>query len=440
MFADRVDGGRRLAQRLGHLRTEQPLVLGLPRGGVPVAAEVAGALGAPLDVLVVRKLGCPWQPELGLGAVGEDGVTIHNQELIGQAGVEPDELEAVARRERAELERRLRRYRGDRPPQPVAGRTVILVDDGVATGATASAAIRVLRRRGARRVVLAVPVAAPEAVQALRGDADEVVAVETPASLQAIGRHYGDFGQTSDEQVARLLSGAGPGAAPAAGGAAADDPTRACQIDLGPVRLEGDLATPSEPSGIVVFAHGSGSGRHSPRNRLVAGALNQGGLGTLLLDLLTADEERSRANVFDIGLLADRLAGATGWLRAQPEARGLPIGYFGASTGAAAALCAAADLGERVAAIVSRGGRPDLAGPCLPSVAAPTLLIVGGRDELVLRLNREARERLRCESDLQVVPGATHLFEEPGALDRVAALATGWFTRRMRMRMRPPAG
>jgi putative phosphoribosyl transferase len=439
MFADRADGGRRLARRLGHLRADEPLVVGLPRGGVPVAAEVAGALGAPLDVLVVRKLGCPWQPELGLGAVGEDGVTVHNHELIGQAGVEPDELEAVARRERAELERRLRRYRGDRPPQPVAGRTVIVVDDGVATGATASAAIRVLRRRGARRVVLAVPVAAPEAVQALRGDADEVVAVETPASLLAIGRHYGDFGQTSDEQVARLLADSGPAAAPAAGAAAAaDDPTRACQVDLGPVRLEGDLATPAEPSGIVVFAHGSGSGRHSPRNRLVAGVLNQGGLGTLLLDLLTAAEERSRANVFDIGLLADRLAGATGWLQMQPEARGLPVGYFGASTGAAAALCAAAALGERVAAIVSRGGRPDLAGPCLPAVTAPTLLVVGGRDELVLRLNREARERLRCESELEVVPGATHLFEEPGALDRVAALATGWFRRQMPMR--PPAG
>jgi putative phosphoribosyl transferase len=177
----------------------------------------------------------------------------------------------------------------------------------------------------------------------------------------------------------------------------------------------------------VLFAHGSGSSRHSPRNRHVAAVLNQAGLGTLLLDLLTPDEEADRASVFDVELLARRLAEVTRWLRTQPAAGHAAIGYFGASTGAAAALWAAAEPGAGIAAAVSRGGRPDLAGPRLGAVTAPTLLIVGELDTLVVDLNREAQAQLRCESKLAVVPGATHLFEEPGTLATVAALATDWF-------------
>jgi putative phosphoribosyl transferase len=177
----------------------------------------------------------------------------------------------------------------------------------------------------------------------------------------------------------------------------------------------------------VVFAHGSGSGRHSPRNRQVAHLLNHSRLATLLLDLLTPAEAEDRGNVFDIELLAARLTGATRWLQAQPEARGLPVGFFGASTGAAAALWATADLGDQIRAVVSRGGRPDLAAPRLGEVRAPTLLVVGGRDQQVLELNRQAQAQLRCLTILQVIAGASHLFEEPGALDRVAALAAAWF-------------
>ena len=184
---------------------------------------------------------------------------------------------------------------------------------------------------------------------------------------------------------------------------------------------------PENARGIVVFVHGSGSSRHSPRNRYVAGVLNDAGLGTLLFDLLTPGEELDRANVFDIGLLARRLAEVTGWLRAQPRAAQAAVGYFGASTGAAAALRAAAEPGAGIAAVVSRGGRPDLARPRLAAVTAPTLLIVGGRDEVVLDLNRRAQAELRCENDLAVVPGATHLFEEPGTLEAAAALARDWF-------------
>ena len=176
-----------------------------------------------------------------------------------------------------------------------------------------------------------------------------------------------------------------------------------------------------------MFAHGSGSSRHSPRNRYVASVLNDAGLATLLFDLLTVTEEHHRANVFDIDLLARRLVDVTGWLRTRPEAARLRIGYFGASTGAAAALWAATEPGADVAAVVSRGGRPDLAAQRLGAVTAPTLLIVGGRDDVVLDLNRQAQAQLRCESRLAVVPGATHLFEEPGTLQVAAELARDWF-------------
>jgi putative phosphoribosyl transferase len=193
--------------------------------------------------------------------------------------------------------------------------------------------------------------------------------------------------------------------------------------------MAGHLSTPGSGAGIVVFAHGSGSSRHSPRNRYVAGVLAGAGLGTLLFDLLTAEEERYRANVFDIGLLASRLDAATQWLHDQPGLADTRIGYFGASTGAAAALWAAAEPGGEVAAVVSRGGRPDLALPRLARVQAPTLLIVGGLDDMVLRMNREAQKYLQCENRLEVVPGATHLFEEPGTLAQAAGLARDWFSR-----------
>lgn len=198
-------------------------------------------------------------------------------------------------------------------------------------------------------------------------------------------------------------------------------------ISHGPLRLPGDLSVPSGARGLVIFAHGSGSSRHSPRNRLVARTLEQRAMGTLLFDLLTEAEEREESFSgrlrFNISLLAGRLAAATDWVSKQAIARGLPLAYFGASTGAAAALVAAATSGNKIRAVVSRGGRPDLAGEFLERVQAPTLLIVGGEDTMVLELNQEAQGKLRCENALEIVPGATHLFEEPGALERVAELA-----------------
>ncbi len=423
-FRDRHEAGRELASRLEPLRCERPLVLALPRGGVPVAYEVATALGAPLDVIVVRKLGVPFQPELGMGAIGERGVRVLNQEIVDAARVTAAELAAVEAQEAREVVRRARRYRGDRPAAALEGRTVVIVDDGLATGSTARAAIRIARAQGPARIVLAVPVGSPEVVRELEQDADEVVAVLQPPHLGGVGAWYADFTQTSDDEVVTLLA-----AARAAQVAAADTPLADDEIliTVDGVELEGRLTVPEGAIGIVLFAHGSGSGRHSPRNRSVAGALNHAGLGTLLFDLLTDRESGDRANVFDVDLLAARLVGATQWLRGSVDFGTLPLGYFGASTGAAAALGAAARADVEVDAIVSRGGRPDLAARDLAAVRAPTLLIVGGEDQVVLELNREAARQLHCEHRLEIVRGATHLFEEPGALETVAGLATQWF-------------
>ncbi|WP_327682532.1 phosphoribosyltransferase family protein [Kitasatospora sp. NBC_00458] len=451
-FADRTDAGRRLAALLGHLRGPGTVVVALPRGGVPVAAEVAAALGAPLDICVIRKLGVPYQPELGMGAIGEDGVRVLNDQVLRPAGVTPGQLAEVEARERAELERRARRYRGDRPPADLRGRTVVVVDDGIATGSTARAACLIVRARGAARVVLAVPVAPDDWTDRLGDVADELVCVGTPSPFYAIGEFYADFGQTGDAEVLRHLAEAA--GARAGAGRAAVGSDRDLAVPAGGVRLTGRLTVPSGARGLVVFAHGSGSGRRSPRNRHVAAHLNRAGLATFLFDLLTEDEEPDRRNVFDVELLGTRLTDVArrlpGYLSADlragpptdppadrpaeqptdPPARDgpAPLGLFGASTGAAAALWTAARLGDGVGAVVSRGGRPDLAGAGrLARVTAPTLLIVGARDGLVIDLNRRARERLRCESELAVVPHAGHLFEEPGTLDRVADLARDWF-------------
>jgi len=204
-------------------------------------------------------------------------------------------------------------------------------------------------------------------------------------------------------------------------------------IPAGPATLDGNLRIPNGATVLVLFVHGSGSSRHSPRNQFVAQILNEAGLATLLFDLLTPEEEavdiQTAQHRFDIGLLAERLVHATKWAMQQSDSHDLRLGYFGSSTGGGAALVAAAELARDIGAVVSRGGRPDLAGAALPAVQAPTLLIVGENDDVVIDLNEQARARMRCEVRLEIIPGATHLFEEPGTLDRVAQLAADWFVR-----------
>lgn len=449
-FRDRHDAGAQLAERLEAHRAEHPVVLGLARGGVPVAAEVARALKAELDVLVIRKLGAPGCPEYAIGAIAEGGAVYVRRAAIDEVGLGEDEVEALAAREAIELARRVRAYRGERPMPDLAGRTVIVVDDGVATGATALAAARAARGRGASRVILAAPVIAGASAQTLRQEFDEVVAVDFPEPFIAVGIWYERFGQTSDEEVVDCLRLArqAPGGAEERwdgewieeGGGAAAGPVEEtvaipCRERSGGGTLDADLWTSPAARALVMFVHGSGSGRRSPRNRRVARALQRAGFATLLFDLLTAEEavedERTARFRFDLELLETRVRGATRWIAEHPRVRGLRLVYFGASTGAAAALAAAAGSGGDVAAVVSRGGRPDLVpADVLEQVEAPVLLLVGGRDEAVLDLNRSVLRHLR-RAELVVVPGASHLFEEPGALEAVARTACEWLELRL---------
>lgn len=438
LFRNRIEAGRILASRLsGYAHRPDVLVLGLPRGGIPVAFHVAKALRAPLDVLVVRKLGMPDEPELAMGAIASGGVRVLNDDVVRAYGIAPQTIDRVAAYEAVELARRERLYRGDAPLPDVRGRIVILVDDGIATGSTMRAAIKVLRQQQVGRIVVAVPVAAATTCAELRPLVDDLVCVLTPKFLLGIGQWYDDFSQTSDDEVRRLLEQARQESDPSGDApmkrSASYSGEKLVQVVAGNVTLEGMLFIPEDARGIVLFAHGSGSSRHSPRNQQVARVLQQAGLATLLVDLLTAEEEAVDIHTahlrFDIALLADRLVGATDWLIRTPETRRLKIGYFGASTGAAAALVAAATRPYNVAAVVSRGGRPDLAGPSLPHVQAPTLLIVGANDRIVIGMNETAMAHLVAVKRLEIVPRATHLFEEPGTLDQVARLAREWFLR-----------
>jgi putative phosphoribosyl transferase len=421
-FADRRDAGRRLAALLANARYENPIVVGIAPDGVPVAAEVARALESPLDLLVVQKVGAPENPEHGIGALAEDESCVIDEEAVerlalGAAGVQ----DAIARARRR-FDERLAHDRASGSRLSVAGRSVLLVDDGLVSPHSAQAAARSLRSRGAARVLLAVPVAARESVQLLRAWVDDVVCAETPEEVLATSLWYRDFSPTSDEEV-RALLGAHTGAA-----------AREVAIEVSPgVVLHGDLTVPwgAYARGVVVFAIGSGRSRLDPRNRRLARDLNETAIATLRLDLLTPREAIRRTGASDVELLALRLVASTRWLRRQPETAGIALGYFGEGTGSAAALLAAAEMGAGVCAIVSSGGRPDLIEGRLGEVVAPVLLIVGGADTKVLGLNRVALGRLRCASELAVIPGASRTFEQTDALDEVARLTADWFTRHL---------
>jgi putative phosphoribosyl transferase len=438
LFRDRVDAGRKLGARLAAYREVSPLVLGLPRGGVPVAYEVARALDAPLDVCVVRKIGAPIQPELAIGAVAEDGALYLDHDLIERVDVSAEELPALVAAKQAEVEDRVWRFRRGAAPLDVRGKTVLVVDDGVATGSTARAALQTLRARGPGQLVFAVPVGAADSLDELAGVADAIVCLHPEEAFFAVGLWYDDFKATTDDDVVELLSRARD---EREGRERHEGPQRRSErvrtrvernvrIPLDTQNLEGKLTIPPDARGLVIFAHGSGSSRASPRNQYVASVLQAKGLATLQFDLLTEDEGRIDARTahlrFDIGLLASRLVAATDWAHHEPLTTALDIGYFGASTGAAAALVAAAERPRLVHGIVSRGGRPDLAEASLGQVEAPTLLLVGGADPEVLQLNREALYFLQVQKRLEVVSGATHLFEEPGALEEVARIAAHW--------------
>jgi putative phosphoribosyl transferase len=410
-FEDREEGARRLLSQLEDLKGQNPLVLGVPRGAIPMAGIIADGLGGELDMILVKKVGHPRQPEFAVGAVTEDGEIILDLGAREGQGITQEEIGDAALRQVEVLRKRRAEIAHGRRPVDPKDRVVVIVDDGIATGATMSAAVQSVKAKGARRIIVAAPVASRRAVTVLELAGAEVRAVAIPKNFGAVGYYYRSFAQVSDAEVGAFFK------------------VKPAAVEVGALKLKGVLALPEGASGLVLFAHGSGSGRLSPRNQFVAEMLNKQGIATLLVDLLTEEEALDRANIFDIDLLADRLIEITHWIGERESLRSLTLGYFGASTGAGAALAAAAELGGvgRVAAVVSRGGRPDLAGQRLEEVQAPALLIVGGDDEPVIELNQRAYQRLRCERKIEIVAGATHLFEEPGTLEIAAELATAWF-------------
>jgi predicted phosphoribosyltransferase/pimeloyl-ACP methyl ester carboxylesterase len=425
-FADRADAARQLAVALASYKGTNPLVLGIPRGGMPIGRILADALGGELDIVLVRKIGAPFNPEYAIGAVDERG-TIQLEPHVRSTHADAAFVRDEAARQIELIRERRKRYSPQRAPIDPAGRTVIVVDDGLATGATMRAALSSVRARHPARLVCAVPVAAPESLESMEALCDDIVCLVAPRDFQAVGQYYQDFLPVEDAEVVTLLR------APSRPHAPVDrQVSRHVRIPAGGIEVEGDLDVPDGAKGLVVFAHGSGSGRMSPRNRFVARILNEAGLATLLCDLLAHEEDTRYAARFDIALLADRLDAIVGWTQREHSLNSLPIGLFGASTGAAAALVAAARQPDVVKAVVSRGGRPDLAGRAvLARVSAPTLLIVGGADREVLTLNECALGQMPDAAMLTIVPDATHLFEEPGALENAAALAARWFERHL---------
>ncbi len=431
IFKDREDAGRQLAKRLDdYADREDVTVLGIPRGGVSVAFEVAKALDVPLDIFLSRKLGVPGHEELAFGAIAAGNGRYLDEQVIKAAGITEQQIERITEEVKKVLQDRAVLYRGNLPPLQVAGRTVILVDDGIATGASIYAAINALQQMKPAKLVVAVPVAPASTCAWLKNLVDQLVCLYAPEQFYAVGQFYEDFSQVADEEVKDLLRRSEQ--PPLSEKSTSDVRGREVSIKVGKVWLDGTLSLPKDAKGIVLFAHGSGSSRHSPRNKYVAEVLQSRGIATLLFDLLTIKEEavdRQTAELrFDISLLAKRLVGVTEWVTQLALAKDFAIGYFGASTGAAAALVAAARLPDKVAAVVSRGGRPDLAADALEKVRASVLLLVGGKDETVIDLNRQALSRLQCQNkQLVIIPGATHLFEEAGTLEEVARAAAEWF-------------
>jgi len=427
-FLDRADAGRVLARLLAEMELDEPLIYALPRGGVPVGVEVAKRLGAPLDLLLVRKIGAPRNPEVALGALveGADEQIVINEDVRRASGADDAYIAHAVAEQRAELERRRALYLGNQARLDPRGRTVVVVDDGLATGATMKAALIGLKRFCPARIVVALPVAPKSALQDIYDQADDIICVHPVTAFLGVGAFYRDFHQLSDDEMVMLLNSVGTASSQVA------QSIHKRQVAIPPLGLTGDLAVPKAPRGIILFAHGSGSSRRSPRNTYVAEKFNDEGFATLLFDLLTPEEGKDRRNVFDIPLLADRVVEASMWITSEPDLEDLPLGIFGASTGAAAALVAAAELRGRVGAVVSRGGRPDLAVEFLPQVQGATLLIVGGRDTEVIELNKQALAALRCEKKLAIVPGAGHLFEESGTLDVVIDHAADWFRTHLR--------
>ncbi len=415
MFNNRRAAGRLLAERLAALRSELPLVLALPRGGVPIAAEIAKHLGTDYDLLLIKRITSPLAPEVAIGAVSEDGSVLWQSESLRYLSLKNSDAERLARVKKIEVDEQAAQWRNSRKFQPLKNRCVILVDDGLATGSSMSLAVEIARKRGAKKVIVAVPVAPLSAVKEIRLKADDVIVLMVPERFQSVSQWYEDFSEVSDADVTEIFS---------TRQIARDQEEEEVFIPLGSSLLQGVLSHVNDPKALVVFAHGSGSTHLSVRSRSVAQALNRAGFSTLLIDLLTEDEALIPRNTFDIPLISKRLSLAVSFVRERLGDRCPPIALFGASTGASAAIVSAAQ-DPTIIAVVSRGGRVDLAGQSLEIIRAPVLLIVGSEDQPILTINALVKKQIKNCDTVQIV-GAGHLFEKPGELEQVSQQAIEW--------------
>ena len=439
MFRDRHAAGVALAHALAmHARRSDAVVLGVARGGVAVAASLARTLMLPLDTFVCRKLGVPGLGEVAFGAIAEgDGAPVFDA-VHSFVGLSRGVVAHVVERERAEVKRRIGRYRDDRPHMDLFGKTVIVVDDGLASGATLMAAGNALRRHRPARLIAAVPVASVDGVRFAAAPFDEVVSLATPEPFGTVSDWYHDYTPVDDCSVRALLR------KPACVTYLTTmlrphDSEHQITIPIGDDHhtspMIGDIGHAGDdvlpPRGLVIFAHGGGSSRASYRNRYLAARLRIAGWATLRLDLLSAPEREADATGtlrFDIALITSRLLAATQWCIAQRMPGCNRVVLFGASTGAAAAMGVAAELGRSVACVVARGGRIDLAAQALARVRAPTLLVVGSRDEETLRLTQDCLPLLGAVPAVRVIAGAGHTFEEAGTLGHLGEEVTSWLT------------
>ncbi|MBK8247143.1 MAG: phosphoribosyltransferase [Gemmatimonadetes bacterium] len=437
LFQDRHAAGVALASRL--LRSAwgaDAVVLGMARGGVAVAAPIARALNAPLDTVVARKLGVPGIEEVAFGAIAEGD---HQPVLDGVhdfIGLPRAVVGLTTARERREVARRVDQYRDGQPLRNLAGRTVIVVDDGLASGATLVAAGRALRRHRPRRLVAATPVASKEGLQAVCPTFDEVVALATPEPFGTVSDWYRDFSPVDDAAV-RALLGRSPLVRTHDVEPSANEVEQPVTIPTGEAgdAMIGDLGAPRGAQGLVIFAHGGGSSRGSYRNRYLAARLRLAGWATLRVDLLL-DRERQADDDgdmrFDIERITGRLLAATRWCRVTRVTGYGRTVLFGASTGAAAAMGVAAVMPHDIAGVVARGGRIDLAAASLTHVRAPSLLVVGAADTETLQRTRGCAGQLGGSVTWRTIRHAGHTFEEIGALGRVGEVVTSWLASRQR--------
>jgi predicted phosphoribosyltransferase/alpha-beta hydrolase superfamily lysophospholipase len=417
IYRDRKDAGEKLAMALKEKGYENPVVLGIPRGGVPLAVEVARAIHGELGVVVARKLGAPWNPELAIGATTAIGVTYVNSAVAAEVGADEAYIEAEKQRQVQEAQRREELFDSSRRPK-VEGRTVIVVDDGIATGATAIAAVRSIKAEGAKQVILAIPVGPPETVRQLRDEADEVVCLDENPGFWAVGQFYAEFNPVSDQEVRRTLD---------TFAAVATDAARRVEIRRDGVRLVGVLTTPSGSGTfpIVIFVHGLGSGKNSPRNLVIAERLVEAGVATLLFDLSGHGESSTDPREGVEAYVAD-LEAAFAWAAGQEGINKELIGIAGSSLGATVAIRALGEGKVSPKTMVLRA--PPIEPEELRRVHVPSLVLIGSRDPLRADVQRGVAGS--PELTLSMVEGASHLFEEPGTLEEALHRTVDWFSSR----------